>query len=243
MLLDGCPDQDSDGIPDKDDKCPTVWGPAENNGCPWGDKDGDGVLDKDDKCPDVKGDKENKGCPWPDADSDGVPDKDDKCPNVKGLPRYNGCPIPDRDADGINDEEDKCPDEKGTAANNGCPEIKREIVEKVEYAAKKIQFNKNSTVLATASYAVLDEVVTLLNENPELKLAVEGHTSKEGSLAVNTRVSNERAEAVRKYLIEKGIPEDRITATGYGPTRPLTTSDLETEQAKNRRVELKLSNQ
>lgn len=242
-LLDGCPDQDSDGVPDKDDACPTVWGPAENKGCPWGDKDGDGVPDKDDKCPDQKGEKENDGCPWPDKDKDGIPDKDDKCPDIPGLVRYNGCPIPDKDGDGVNDEEDKCPDVKGTIANNGCPEVAKEIIEKVEFAAKRIQFRKNSSELATASFKVLDEVVTLLQSNPELKLTVEGHTSKEGAYEVNMRVSNERAASVKKYLVQKGIDESRIKSVGYGPDKPLTTSDVESEQAKNRRVELKVSNQ
>ncbi|MFN4313492.1 MAG: OmpA family protein [Chitinophagaceae bacterium] len=241
--LDGCPDQDSDGIPDKDDTCPNVWGPAENKGCPWGDKDGDGVVDKDDKCPEKAGDKENNGCPWPDADGDAVPDKDDKCPKEKGLARLQGCPIGDRDKDGLNDEEDKCPDQPGTIANNGCPEIKKEIVEKVEYAAKRIQFRKNSALLATVSYKVLDEVVSLLKSNPDLKLTVEGHTSKEGAYEVNKRISEQRAQAVKIYLVQKGIEEVRINAIGYGPDKPLTTSDLESEQAKNRRVELKLSNQ
>jgi len=242
-LLKGCPDQDSDGIPDIDDACPTVFGPAENKGCPYGDKDGDGVLDKDDKCPDVKGLARYNGCPIPDRDSDGVNDEDDKCPDVKGLARYNGCPIPDRDGDGVNDEEDKCPDVKGTAANNGCPEISREIVEKVEIAAKRIQFRKNSAILLPASFTTLDEVVKLLKDNPELKLTVEGHTSREGAYEVNKRISEERAQAVKKYLQQKGIDAGRMEAIGYGPDKPLTNSELESEQAKNRRVELKLSNQ
>ena len=240
--LDGCPDQDSDGVPDKDDTCPTVWGPADNKGCPWGDKDGDSVLDKDDKCPNEAGPKENNGCPWPDQDQDGIPDKDDKCPDLKGLARNQGCPIPDTDGDGLNDEEDKCPQQPGTVANNGCPEIKKEIVEKVQYAAKRVQFRKNSSQLATVSYKVLDEVVALLKANPELLLTVEGHTSKEGAYEVNKRISEERAQSVRTYLIQKGIAENRISSIGYGPDKPLTTSDLESEQAKNRRVELKLRN-
>ena len=54
---------DGDGLADKDDKCPTVAGPKENNGCPWPDTDGDGIADKDDKCPTVKGTAANNGCP------------------------------------------------------------------------------------------------------------------------------------------------------------------------------------
>ncbi len=87
-------DKDQDGIPNKDDACPIVAGPLENNGCPWPDTDGDGVIDKDDACPTVIGPPENRGCPWPDTDGDGILDKDDACPTVPGMPEYNGCPKP-----------------------------------------------------------------------------------------------------------------------------------------------------
>ena len=58
------------------------------------DRDKDGVLDKDDLCPEVPGPVENNGCPWPDTDGDGILDKDDACPTVPGLPEYKGCPKP-----------------------------------------------------------------------------------------------------------------------------------------------------
>lgn len=87
-------DKDQDGILNKEDQCPEVAGPVENNGCPWPDTDGDGVIDKDDACPTVVGPPENSGCPWPDTDGDGVLDKDDACPTVPGTPEYNGCPKP-----------------------------------------------------------------------------------------------------------------------------------------------------
>ena len=85
-------DRDKDGIKDKDDACPDVFGLAQFQGCP--DTDGDGIADKDDNCPEVAGPVENNGCPWPDTDNDGVLDKDDACPTVPGLPEYNGCPKP-----------------------------------------------------------------------------------------------------------------------------------------------------
>ncbi|KMQ67442.1 von Willebrand factor A [Chryseobacterium sp. FH2] len=89
-------DKDQDGIPNKEDQCPEIAGPVENNGCPWPDTDGDNVIDKDDACPTVAGPAENNGCPWPDTDGDGILDKDDACPTVPGLPEYNGCPKPKR---------------------------------------------------------------------------------------------------------------------------------------------------
>lgn len=89
-------DRDQDGIRNKEDLCPEIAGPIENNGCPWPDTDGDGTIDKDDACPTVAGPQENNGCPWPDTDGDGILDKDDACPTVPGMPEYNGCPKPKR---------------------------------------------------------------------------------------------------------------------------------------------------
>ena len=85
-------DRDKDGIKDKDDACPDVFGLAQFQGCP--DTDGDGIADKDDNCPEVAGPVENNGCPWPDTDNDGVLDKDDACPTVPGPVENNGCPWP-----------------------------------------------------------------------------------------------------------------------------------------------------
>ncbi len=240
----GCPDTDNDGIPDTEDKCPGEAGTADNHGCPYGDKDRDGVLDKDDKCPDTAGPKDNNGCPYADSDNDGIADKDDSCPDQPGPGRYNGCPIPDTDGDGINDEEDKCPDVKGSIALNGCPEeIKKEIVEKVAYAAKLIQFKISSAELQAGSFKVLDDVADILNNNPEINVLIEGHTSSDGSAEANRRLSIQRANKVSEYLQSKGVDASRLTAIGFGPDKPLNNGKSETDRARNRRVELKLSNQ
>ncbi len=244
--FDGCPDTDNDGLPDKDDKCPGQAGLLSNAGCPFTDKDNDGIADKDDKCPDVPGVKENKGCPAEpkDTDKDGVNDSDDKCPSIAGSARYNGCPVPDTEGDGLNDEIDKCPTVKGTAARNGCPvEIKKEIVEKVNFAARRIQFHQSKADLLPASFKVLNEVVTVLQQNPDFKLSIEGHTSGDALYDANMKLSQARANKVKAYLVSKGIAASRLKAKGFGPNQPLTTGKTEAEKAKNRRVELKLSNQ
>jgi outer membrane protein OmpA-like peptidoglycan-associated protein len=111
----GCPDTDGDKIIDIEDDCPKEPGPKTLNGCP--DRDNDGIIDKFDDCPELAGEAEFKGCP--DRDHDGIMDVDDKCPLDPGSKELKGCP--DRDGDGIGDGDDLCPDKKGLSTNNGCP--------------------------------------------------------------------------------------------------------------------------
>jgi len=233
-------DRDKDGILDNDDQCPDEPGTAATQGCP--DSDADGVADKDDKCPGIKGLVKYNGCPVPDTDGDGINDEEDKCPDVKGLVKYLGCPVPDSDGDGVDDEKDKCLTVPGTKANNGCPEIRKEIVEKVNIAARNVQYEKNSATLTKESKKVLDEIAALLDQNKELMLDIEGHTSSEGSAEVNNRLSEERAMEVKNYLESKGVDASRLSAKGYGSTRLLNGENTPEERALNRRVELKLRN-
>ena len=238
----GCPDKDGDGIADKDDKCPNLPGTLKNHGCPLADTDHDGIPDNEDKCPTVAGVSRYQGCPIPDTDKDGINDDNDKCPTVFGVARYNGCPVPDTDGDGVNDEEDKCPTIKGSAANHGCPEIKKEVIEKVNFAARRILFQFAKADLQPASFKVLDDVAQILKENPSVKLSIEGHTSSDGIFEANMKLSQQRAENVAAYLESKGIAAGRLKAKGFGSTQPVNTGTTESEKSQNRRVELKLSN-
>jgi outer membrane protein OmpA-like peptidoglycan-associated protein len=242
VVTKGCPDTDADGIADKTDKCVTVPGILKYEGCPIPDTDSDKINDEQDRCPTVPGIAKYEGCPIPDTDKDGINDEDDKCVDVPGLGRYSGCPIPDTDKDGVNDEDDKCVNEPGPKENNGCPEIKKEVIQKVDYAARKIQFAFAKAVLLPGSEKALDDIADLLQKQPELKLDIEGHTSNDGSFNANMKLSNERAETVRTYLVGKGVDPSRLTSQGFGPTRPLNEGKTEPERALNRRVELKLRN-
>lgn len=199
-------DRDGDGVIDEEDKCPDVAGLASLQGCP--DKDADGIADSDDKCPDVAGLVKYQGCPIPDTDKDGVNDEMDKCVTVAGVARYQGCPIPDTDGDGVNDEEDKCPSRPGPATNQGCPEIAKEVIEKINFAAKNVFYSTGSFKLLSKSNAALDEVAKLLTTDPNLMLDIDGHTDAQGSDVSNQTLSENRANSVRDYLIKKGI-EDR----------------------------------
>ncbi|MDR3272693.1 MAG: OmpA family protein [Flavobacteriaceae bacterium] len=215
----GCPDTDGDGITDAEDQCPTVAGPIENHGCPWGDRDNDGVTDNIDKCPDVAGPAENQGCPWPDRDGDGVLDKDDRCPDTPGLAKFKGCP--DTDGDGIPDPDDKCPNEAGPIENHGCPVTYKTVTE----ALQDITFEFNSAKLTAES---LDKVKTAASFLNSSSLAgqnayVDGYTDKSGSAAYNLKLSKQRAQSVTDALVENGVAKDRLTARGFGKTNFLCT--------------------
>jgi OOP family OmpA-OmpF porin len=237
----GCPDRDGDGILDKDDKCPEFPGVIKHNGCPAPDSDKDGVDDDYDKCPQTSGSQKYNGCPIVDVDKDGVNDNEDKCPNQAGSKKFGGCPAPDTDKDGVNDDEDKCPSAKGTRANNGCPLKKSELIKKTENLAKRVQFNYRSSNLSSKSRAVLDEVVRVLTVNPELNVFIEGYASSDGNPANHMKLSQARAESVMNYLQSKGIDPARLTAEGFGDANPLNSGRTEFLRARNRRVELKLT--
>lgn len=232
-------DKDFDGVVDEKDECPDVFGEVALLGCPDADKDS--VADIHDKCPDVPGLKRYNGCPAPDSDGDGLNDEEDKCPNEAGLKKYNGCPIPDTDGDGVNDEEDKCPQVAGLRSLQGCPEVKQEVVKKVNTAAKSIYFLTGKEVIQKVSYARLDTVASILQSDSDLKISIEGHTDNVGSVTVNETLSYKRAEAVKAYLVSKGVDENRIRATGFGSSKPVASNLTADGRAKNRRVELHLS--
>jgi OmpA-OmpF porin, OOP family len=232
----GCPDTDGDGIIDGNDACPDVFGLAALNGCP--DTDGDGIADKDDACPDVFGLAALKGCP--DADGDGITDKDDKCPTVAGPKENAGCPWPDTDGDGVLDKDDKCPTVKGTVANKGCPEVTAEVIKQLNEYGKTILFDSGKSTFKKQSYTVLQSITDILKEYPNSNFMIEGHTDSDGSNALNQTLSENRAAAVKNYLIENGIATDRLKSTGFGETKPIDTNKTAKGKANNRRVEVSL---
>lgn len=232
----GCPDSDGDKIVDKDDACPTEAGLAQFQGCP--DTDGDGVKDKDDACIDVPGLKTLNGCP--DADGDGIADKNDKCPEVKGPKENGGCPWPDRDGDKVFDKDDKCPDVAGIVANQGCPEVTDESIKKLNDYAKTILFESARASFQKQTYSVLEAITSILKEYPTAKFSIEGHTDSDGKDTVNQKLSEDRAAAVKGYLVEHGVATDRLTSAGFGETKPIDSNKTKAGKANNRRVEVKL---
>ncbi|MEI9937922.1 MAG: OmpA family protein [Pseudomonadota bacterium] len=218
------------------------------------DRDHDGILDIDDACPDVKGvadeDPKKNGCPPPpkpvDTDGDGIFDPDDACVTVKGVPdedpKRNGCPPPkDTDRDGIFDPDDACPAEKGPRdddpAKNGCPKSVR-VVENEIVILEQVQFDTGKATIKPASNELLDEVGQVLTQHPEMtKVEVQGHTDNRGSAALNKRLSQARADAVRSALIQRGVGAERLVTKGYGPDKPIDENGTDEGRQRNRRVQ------
>lgn len=232
----GCPDTDGDGIQDSKDDCPNEAGLAELNGCP--DADGDGIADNKDKCPSVAGLKALAGCP--DADGDGITDGDDKCPNTAGPAANKGCPWPDTDGDGVLDKDDDCPKVKGSVANKGCPEPTEEVQKTLNEYAKTILFDTGKSSIKTKSEEVLGDIIKILNEYPNSKFTVEGHTDSVGSKKLNQTLSESRAAAVKDYLTSHGVDQFRLSSKGYGEENPIATNKTRAGRAQNRRVEINL---
>lgn len=230
----GCPDSDEDGVTDSEDECPQQPGVKKHNGCP--DTDNDGIPDKEDECPFREGTHDLKGCP--DMDQDGVPDHTDVCPGIAGKPSTQGCP--DTDGDGIHDLIDKCPAKSGTHKNKGCPEISKETLKILDQALAGVKFESGKDIIKPSSFGILDQVSEVLKNNEEFTLLLEGHTDNQGDAEKNILLSRNRAEAVRLYILAKGIHENRITAQGFGDTRPVADNSTAEGRSKNRRVEFKI---
>jgi outer membrane protein OmpA-like peptidoglycan-associated protein len=247
----GCPlDTDGDNVADYLDKCPetpiAARGLVDSVGCPI-DTDLDGVFDYLDLCPntilEARAKVDKNGCPM-DTDQDGVADYLDKCPDTpleaKGTVDANGCPR-DTDGDGVLDYLDNCPRLAGVVSNKGCPEIKKEVRQLFQKALQGIQFETAKWIIKPVSFKILDDVAKVLSENTSYLVEIQGHTDNVGKKVANQTLSENRAKAVREYLIKKGIAETRMTSNGYGDTKPVLPNTTAANKAKNRRVEFVVS--
>lgn len=220
------PDSDDDRVPDDADMCPSLRGEASEDPMMHG-------------CPPVPSD----------ADGDGIPDTIDACPRTPGEPsivrKRHGCPKPlDRDQDSIADPDDACPDQPGVASDDaqqrGCPPAKPKVaLEQSQIAiTEQVQFETGTAVIRDHSSELLQQVVGLLQSHPELQSCeVAGHTDDTGTSELNRQLSEARARAVMTWLVAHGVDAKRLSARGYGQTRPIADNTSEEGRARNRRVE------
>lgn len=245
-------DTDHDGLLDPDDRCPTdpedMDAYEDTDGCPEDqDSDGDGHPDSRDACPadkeDVDGFEDTDGCPELDNDADAILDPADNCANdpedADGFEDTDGCPDRDNDTDGIADLEDNCPNEAGPADNQGCPRVYQnvEVTDTHIRITQTIHFEFNQATIRSVSFPVLNVVAQVLRDFPRIRIEIQGHTDDRGNDDYNMRLSDQRAHAVRDYLIAQGIDGARLSAQGYGETRPLGPNTNGRNRALNRRVE------
>jgi type IX secretion system PorP/SprF family membrane protein len=238
----GCPsnDRDGDGIRDDIDKCPDIPGSARNEGCPLSDRDKDGILDEIDPCPDEPGPLTNMGCPTgSDRDKDGTPDKDDPCPDLAGPTSNKGCPEGgDRDGDGVPDASDRCPNTAGQSDNGGCPTATQPEKDILTLAIRNLYFDTDKWIIRPSSYRDLNNVVKVLREKKDWKLHITGHADLRGSEEHNIMLARNRANAVRNYLISKGISPNFLVVESFGATKSNAPASDKAALQLDRRVEL-----
>lgn len=141
----------------------------------------------------------------------------------------------DSDGDGVFDDRDRCPDTpRGVAVdNNGCPR-------QGSATLQGVNFEYNSAQLTADSRPVLDEVAADLKKYPQLQVELQGHTDSTGSDAYNLKLSDQRAQSVRDYLLSQGVGTRQLEAKGYGESQPVADNKTETGRAENRRVVMRV---
>jgi outer membrane protein OmpA-like peptidoglycan-associated protein len=264
--LGGFLDSDGDGIADKYDVYPDLPedydGFQDSDGAPDLDNDKDGVPDGQDGAPDqpedIDGFQDDDGVPDLDNDNDGIPDSRDLSPNeaedMDGFEDEDGQPDLDNDNDGIPDLLDQCPNRpetyNGYLDEDGCPDTKpgepgESIVweeasvpeEGVAMVLEGITFESGSATLTEGSMGTLDIVFESLMNNPGVNIEIRGYTDAVGSAATNLDLSQRRADAVKNYLIDRGIDFNRLRSIGYGEASPIAPNDTPEGRAQNRRIE------
>lgn len=164
----------------------------------------------------------SENIPCADDDNDGVCNLYDKCPGTPEGIRVDGagCPL-DTDNDGVYDSVDECPTIPGPPTNNGCPTPIVEvsigsIADNLTGVIQGIEFDYDKATIREVSYPKLDAAFNILQAHPTYKFYVEGHTDAAGSVQYNQGLSERRAAAVVRYLVNKGISADQLIAVGKG---------------------------
>jgi outer membrane protein OmpA-like peptidoglycan-associated protein len=193
---------------------------------------------------DTDGFQDDDGCPDYDNDNDGIQDNKDKCVNdaedKDGFEDEDGCPDNDNDRDGIPDSRDKCPNQpetmNGIKDDDGCPDAEVKAPED-NFVLDGVNFRTGSAEITEDSYEKLDMVYEQLAKYPDRRFEISGHTDNTGSDRINIKLSHDRANSVREYLINRGVEGRRLVAKGYGSSRPKADNKTAAGRAINRRIE------
>lgn len=231
-------DPDHDGVKSPDNSAEAAETQAVGDEPPASDAAGDdepaSVDDVDDAAREAAIRGGYDACPDLPEDFDGVEDED-------------GCPEGDNDKDGVLDYQDRCPDEaetiNGYKDDDGCKDegpAKIIIEEGKITILETIRFELNSSKIDPSSHSIMDQIALTFRAHDEIqRIEIGGHTDSTGPRGLNVRLSRERARSVRQYLLGRGIPPGRLSATGYGPDQPIADNETEEGRAANRRVEFK----
>lgn len=148
-----------------------------------------------------------------------------------------------QEEDDVNEQEEVTIQEKDNAISQVLQEAvknkDKEFTLVFEKVTNQSLFESGSDKISQGTYESLNTVASFLKENPNISVRVEGHTDSTGSKVFNQKLSEKRAKATAKYLIEKGVENSRISTKGYGPSKPIATNETKEGRAKNRRTELK----
>jgi OmpA-OmpF porin, OOP family len=210
------------------------------------DSDGDGVYDDKDECPNTPhgATVDARGCPS-DSDGDGVYDGIDQCPNTPhgATVDAKGCPS-DSDNDGVLDGIDRCPNTPAGAKVDewGCTIEAKKFIDTGLISTTDILFDFDKATLKPESKNELDRLGAILIQVPDLVVEVGGHTDAVGTDKYNLKLSDERAKAVRDYLVANfpQIKPENLNSKGYGESTPVATNKTKEGRAANRRVEFKI---
>jgi outer membrane protein OmpA-like peptidoglycan-associated protein len=181
----------------------------------------------------------------PDSDNDGIADIDDRCPrdreDLDGFEDDDGCPEEDNDRDGVADDDDECPDdaEEQGGDGDGCPDRPRVVVRRGKMVIYgKVLFPLQSADLLPNNESLIDEMARALKDHPGIRrIEIEGHTDNTGAGDYNLKLSQERADVVKRALEQRQIAGQRLIPRGYGEQRPVAPNVTRAGRAKNRRVE------
>lgn len=202
-----------------------------------GDSDKDGIPNHLDKCPQSPAGVavDPNGC-IPDSDNDGILDYEDHCPGSPEDAKVDsdGCP-PDTDFDGVSDYKDKCPRTPHGAivGEDGCPSVTKKTS-----ILLKLEFDPGQSFIRNKYHKEIKKVADFMKKNSDVTATIIGHTDNIGNRENNIKLSKDRANSVRSYLIKYfGINASRLKAIGYGPARPIASNKTRKGQQRNRRVE------